>query len=1003
MGLGARVAGIVSVVVAAVVVAGSPAAADDGAGQLKVTSAASYAERKPVQLVYTVTNTAPAACAFPTLADGAAQVLSVTRDGQALEPALDTSYYEDGLTSALKHSLITVQPGQTGQATLTSTPVDDGATADSAVLRSVTISPDGIPLDVLWPIGAAGKYVVTANFVGPALDGACTGVTPNQTVTFTVSGSSGQIGGVAWWWWAIAAVVALVLVAGAVILLRRRRPGPAAAALMMLAGLITIGGYAQPARASYTVDPNGGNANYDGFKGAVDGCIGRFKLAGDPAGVLKRLLDPNTPRVKIVPSKSGSVTGATPKSKSGPGSSTVAWNPENTDAYEGDVNRDPCSALYHELSHANDISKGTVPSGMCGDTGIRTAEVKATMEENKYRGTQQGKDPRKKYDGKDLPKSLEDCKKPKKPKTPQKGPVRLCENSTSCGKTNGDPHLATFDQFYYDFMAVGEFVVTRSTSGDPLEIQARQAPMGQSRVISVNSAVAFKVSTSKVSLALVNGATQVYVDGAATTMVRESKSLPGGGTLVRRESDIGPADGYDVTWPDGSAAAVDPIGTWGYRLLVKLASGRAGAVEGLLGNFDGDPSNDAPTPASFEKLYPAFADLWRVRDSLFTYPAGQGTDTFTDRRFPDKPITAADLDPARRAAAEQTCRDAGVSNPWQLAECVFDVTVTGRPEFALSSVATELVAAPTTAPLNATALTSGTIAPGQALTFAGRQGQAVYVDISGPTVPNQCGAYRLLDPTGGYINGGCNINGVGFIDRSELPVNGQYTVHNDATAGKATMRVYVAKDQTGPITPNGDAVMATLDQPGSVARFDFTGQKGQRVYVEVPQSSMGDQCGVLDLKTADGTTLAVGCIINGVGDVDGYVLPADGAYSIRVDPNNRELGSAQLKLYAAMDKVAPIAFGQPVTATIEQPGARLRYTFNGTTGQSVAVQALDATLPAMCSPLALVDPAGNTLSVGCVINGVGGIAPTTLPASGSYSLVVDPPGNATGVVTLTLR
>ena len=41
------------------------------------------------------------------------------------------------------------------------------------------------------------------------------------------------------------------------------------------------------------------------------------------------------------------------------------------------------------------------------------------------------------------------------------------------GRTFGDPHLITFDNVAYDFQAEGDFVLTRATSGDDYEVQAR--------------------------------------------------------------------------------------------------------------------------------------------------------------------------------------------------------------------------------------------------------------------------------------------------------------------------------------------------------------------------------------------------------------------------------------------------------------------------------------------------------------------------------------------------
>jgi hypothetical protein len=826
-------------------------------------------------------------------------------------------------------------------------------------------------------------------------------------------------------WLLVLAGALLVLAIGALVvveLVRRRHHAAAAVALLLIGLIAVVGAGGKPAYADYEIDPNAGVpvAGVD-FQGAVDDCLKGFAApGGDPAGLLNRLKDKKAPKVRIIPTTGGSGSFETPESKDGKGSSTVTWNPTSVEPYSDDVARDPCSALYHELNHSDDISKNSVPQGECGDTGIKSAEVKATLAENRYRKSK-GLPPRTEYDGKKLPKSLDDCKKPKKKVPPAKGPVKLCEGAgaNQCGSTNGDPHLVTFDRAYYDFQAVGEFVVVKSTAGDALEVQARQAPMGTGRTASVNSAVAFRLGEHRVALTIVNGATQVHIDGELVAVPRGDKSLPGGGMLVRRESDLGTADGYDVRWPDGSEAAVDQIGSYGYRLLLKLAAGRAGKVQGLLGNFDGDPANDIAPPSGsaltqpvpFEKLYPSFADSWRVvqNASLFTYADGQSTQTFTDRTFPDRAMTVTDLDPTRRAQAEEICRWAGVTNSWQFIECVFDVAVTGRSEFAVNSASTALVVARAATPIAATPIASGTLTAGSddRLTFAGRAGQAVFVDITAPTLRDECSPYRLLDPAGKAIGSGCNINGIGYIDRTELPVNGQYTLLIDArdgTTGRATMRVYAAQDVTGRVEPNGAPVSATIEQPGAIARYQFTATAGQRVFVEVPESNLPDQCSPLELRDPAGKLLTTGCVINGNGDIDGTVLPADGTYTVVVDPNDRTIGTIALRLFAAKDQNGTIAVnGSPVVATIGQPGFITRYQFSGTAGTSVTLDATGATLPDQCSPLELRDPTGKLLSTGCVINGEGSIDKTILPVTGSYTIVVDPSGAATGTVTLSLH
>lgn len=84
----------------------------------------------------------------------------------------------------------------------------------------------------------------------------------------------------------------------------------------------------------------------------------------------------------------------------------------------------------------------------------------------------------------------------------------------------------TFDRFYYDFQAVGEFVLVASTAGDPLAVQVRQTPMGTLRTVSVNSAIAFRVGDHRVALTLVDGGTQVRVDGEPVVVAPGRRPCP---------------------------------------------------------------------------------------------------------------------------------------------------------------------------------------------------------------------------------------------------------------------------------------------------------------------------------------------------------------------------------------------------------------------------------------------------------------------------------------------
>ena len=287
-------------------------------------------------------------------------------------------------------------------------------------------------------------------------------------------------------------------------------------------------------------------------------------------------------------------------------------------------------------------------------------------------------------------------------KKPPKGPA----------ESNGDPHLTSLDGLHYDFQAAGEYVLVRSRSGD-LEIQARQEPYEDSTRVTVNTQIAMKVGGRRVTV--VPGSTKdsppvVRIDGAPNPVLPGAPVSVGGGSVARDANEIGDVD---IAWPDGSHVVVRPVGRWGVAARIDLAEERANQVNGLLGDFDGNPRNDLASragkrisytatatsnwgyveryriPEEFSKrffadLYDRVGDSWRITQaaSLLDYGPGQTTKTFTKRGIPARPLDPDELSAARRAEAERVCRAAGVTEPGPLADCITDVAATGNAAFA---------------------------------------------------------------------------------------------------------------------------------------------------------------------------------------------------------------------------------------------------------------------------------------------------------------------------------
>lgn len=274
------------------------------------------------------------------------------------------------------------------------------------------------------------------------------------------------------------------------------------------------------------------------------------------------------------------------------------------------------------------------------------------------------------------------------------------------------------------------------------------------------------------------------------------------------------------------------------------------------------------------------------------------------------------------------------------------------------------------------------------------------------TLPDQCGVLRLLAPNGDTLDSGCLIGGSGYVETTELPVAGEYSVvlapYREGV-GQARVGVLTMADPQGPITPNGPELVAPITQPGGQARYTFTGKKGQVVFVDVPTTTLTDQCSPLSIVDSKGAELNDGCAINGQGYVDRTVLPADGEYTVLIDPNDRKTGTSRVRLVSPTDMADTITPNGPaVTATVPRAGGLARFTFTGTARQRVTVAVTSSDLSDQCSPLLLLGPNGDKLDSGCVIGGEGGIDPVTLPVAGRYTVVVDPGSRDTGSATLRL-
>lgn len=341
------------------------------------------------------------------------------------------------------------------------------------------------------------------------------------------------------------------------------------------------------------------------------------------------------------------------------------------------------------------------------------------------------------------------------------------------GDIIADPHLVTLDGLAYSFHAVGEFVLTREMGGS-FEVQARMAPVAANA--SENVAAAVRLAGGVVMLDATNSGSALANGSELHLLSGESAEF--GGDLIYRTGD---------TWhlvhrhgdPDGDRISAVSVTIVDDRLDIAVFADQslAGQMEGLLGNFDGNPDTDlalrdgrlVARPLQFGDdpdtgelgLYGAFRDEWRISDtadSLFSYQAGKGPDSFYLPDYPGRMLLLEDFDEEARDLATAQLLEAGLE-PGTLAydNALFDLLATGNTSYLDAAVAfqTQQDARPESdAPIIAPAVTGGALENLVGLSGsvqAGGGGTLAGVQVSFTPDGRSVGHIRNADSEGDFL------------------------------------------------------------------------------------------------------------------------------------------------------------------------------------------------------------------------------------------------------------
>jgi hypothetical protein len=336
---------------------------------------------------------------------------------------------------------------------------------------------------------------------------------------------------------------------------------------------------------------------------------------------------------------------------------------------------------------------------------------------------------------------------------------------------------------------------------------------------------------------------------------------------------------------------------------------------------------------------------------------------------------------------------------------------TGRMTLRLFNVPPD----PSSAITTAAPVTVTTTAPGQngTLTFAGTAGHRLAVNLTESTLNNA--KLRVLNPDSTLLSPAATFARAGlFFEPKTLPADGDYTVQIDPTldaVGSVTVQVYdVPPDPSTAVTActslpcPGPPPTATTTVPGQNAKLTFSGTTGQRVSVVAGNSLYASTVKVSILKP-DLTPLTP--VPTTVGGLDGFIepqtLPADGIYTILVDPQLADTGSLDVQLYTVPDDIsATISPGTPLTATTTMPGQNAVYTFSGLSTQRVSLNLSNVTYGS--AKVSILKPDLTQLAPPLFVPNTFGnfVEPLKLPVNGTYRVKVDPQGASTGSTDIGL-
>jgi len=201
-------------------------------------------------------------------------------------------------------------------------------------------------------------------------------------------------------------------------------------------------------------------------------------------------------------------------------------------------------------------------------------------------------------------------------------------------------------------------------------------------------------------------------------------------------------------------------------------------------------------------------------------------------------------------------------------------------------------------------------------------------------------------------------------------------------------------------------VTVTTTVPGQNVRPTFSGTAAQRISLKLTSVSIGTSscCSVrVSILNPDGSTLVSPTFVGTAGGfIDVQTLATTGTYTIVVDPQGADFGSATLTLYSVpADTTGTVTIGgSAVGVTIGTPGQNGSLTFTGTSGQQATVHVTSNTMSTV--QVTLFRPDGTQMTSSFTSSASFNLTTQSLTTTGTYTIKINPDSSNTGSLNISV-